>query len=137
MLSGKPAWRKQEATWRVQEEWAAQQEVESLKVGRGVEHHLPHLYSQVGVGEMVVVEVQRDAVLVVDVEVVGGVVGWDVVDEVGGYVGFVVEVLEVTELLVVLVVDELLVVLTVVEVLVELVDVVVLVTTEELDEDPP
>ncbi len=43
----------------------------SLQVGRGVEHQLPHLYSQVGVGVTVYVEVQREAVVLV-VEVVGG-----------------------------------------------------------------
>lgn len=42
-----------------------------MKGGRGLEHQLPHLYSQVGDGETVTVEVQRDAVVLVD-EVVGG-----------------------------------------------------------------
>lgn len=47
-------------------------EVLSLQFGSGFEHQFPHLYSQVGVGDTVVVDVQRDAVvLVVVVEVVG------------------------------------------------------------------
>jgi hypothetical protein len=37
----------------------------------GFEHHLPHWYSQVGVAEMVVVDVQRDAVVLVELVVVG------------------------------------------------------------------
>jgi hypothetical protein len=43
----------------------------SSKEGRGAEHQFPHLYSQVGVGETVTVDVQKDAV-VFAVEVVGG-----------------------------------------------------------------
>lgn len=65
-LAGKPAWRKQDATCTLQEEKAAKQEFESLKAGIGVEHQFPHLYSQVGVGVVVNVEVQRDAVVLVE-----------------------------------------------------------------------
>ena len=57
------------------------QELISVNGGRGLEHHFPHWYSQVGVGEVVTVDVQRDAVVLVEV-VVGGagvVVGFDVV----------------------------------------------------------
>ena len=70
-----------------------------MKVGRGLEHQFPHLYSQVGVGETVTVEVQRDAVVLVDeVEGRGVVVGFVVVQDVvgvvfvlvGDVVGFVV-----------------------------------------------
>jgi hypothetical protein len=52
-----------------------------VKAGRGLEHHFPHLYSQVGAGEIVTVDVQREAVvLVLVVVVVGGdVTGFDVV----------------------------------------------------------
>jgi hypothetical protein len=57
----------------------------SEKGGRGFEHHEPHLYSQVGVGDTVTVEVHRDT-LFVDVV--------DVVDVVGGQEE-VVEVVEV------------------------------------------
>lgn len=52
-LSGKPAFRKQEAICIEQVEKAAKQELLSEKLGSGLEHHLPHLYSQVGVGEVV------------------------------------------------------------------------------------
>ena len=69
-----------------------------MKGGRGLEHQLPHLYSQVGDGETVTVVVQRDAVVLVD-EVVGGsgvVVGFvevvqGVEDDVGEVVGLVDE----------------------------------------------
>ena len=50
---------------------AVVQESLSEKGGRGLEHQLPHLYSQVGVGEMVVVEVQREGVGLVEVVGVG------------------------------------------------------------------
>ena len=49
-----------------------------MKGGSGLEHHFPHLYSQLGVGDTVTVEVQRDAVVFVDV-VAGFVVVQDVV----------------------------------------------------------
>jgi hypothetical protein len=60
---------------------ASPQELESVNDGRGLEHHLPHWYSQVGVGEIVTVEVQREAVVLVEVVVSedGVVVGFDVV----------------------------------------------------------
>ena len=92
MLSGKPACKKQEANWTLQAATAFPQELESVKGGRGPEHHFPHWYSQVGVGEIVIVEVQRDAVVLVVGEVVGGVVGFDVVQglDVVGNVGDVV-----------------------------------------------
>lgn len=83
MLSGKPACTKQEANWTLQAATALPQELLSVKGGRGLEHHLPHLYSQVGLGDIVTVEVQREAVVLVDV-VVGGagvVVGFDVVEQ--------------------------------------------------------
>ena len=60
------------------------QEGLSFQVGRGFEHQLPHLYSQVGVGVTVYVDVQREAVVLV-VEVVGG----------GGGVEELLEVLDV------------------------------------------
>jgi hypothetical protein len=45
---------------------AVRQDLASLKSGIGVEHQFPQLYSQVGVGEVTIVVVQRDAdVLVV------------------------------------------------------------------------
>lgn len=65
-LAGKPAWAKQDATCTLQEEKAAEQEFESVKSGIGVEHQFPHEYSQVGVGVVVYVEVQREAVVFVE-----------------------------------------------------------------------
>jgi hypothetical protein len=54
-----------------------------VNFGMGLEHQLPHLYSHVGVGTMLVVEVQRETlVLVVDGEVV---VGFDVDEVVLGF----------------------------------------------------
>ena len=63
----------------------------SEKGGSGFEHQPPHLYSQVGVGEMVVVDVHRDTVLLV-VEVGDVVLGGVELD--GVELG-VVEVVEV------------------------------------------
>lgn len=40
--------------------------------GIGLEHHLPHWYSQVGVGETVTVDVQKEAVVFVLDVVEGG-----------------------------------------------------------------
>lgn len=64
---------------------------------------MPHWYSQVGVAEIVLVDVQRDAVVLVELVVVGGYVGFE--DEVelvelvvGGYVGFVDELETLEEL---------------------------------------
>lgn len=53
-LPGKPACKKQAESWTSHEEEAVQQVVESLKVGSGFEHQLPHLYSHVGVGEVTI-----------------------------------------------------------------------------------
>lgn len=80
-LSGNPACKKQEASCTLQAATALEQELGSLKGGRGLEHHFPHLYSQVGVGDTVTVDVQREAVvLVLVLVVVGGVVvGFEVV----------------------------------------------------------
>lgn len=50
MLSGKPAFRKQDATCTEQEATAVQQEFLSVNLGMGLEHHFPHLYSQGGAG---------------------------------------------------------------------------------------
>jgi hypothetical protein len=52
-LAGKPAWRKQDATCTLQDEKAAKHELESVKVGIGVEHQFPHEYSHVGMGVVV------------------------------------------------------------------------------------
>lgn len=71
--SGKPALRKQEATWTAQALCAVEQPFASENSGMGVEHQFPHLYSQVGVGVTVVVFVQSDGlveVVVTTVEVV-------------------------------------------------------------------
>jgi hypothetical protein len=57
---------KQEATWTVQDDQAERQEFLSVNFGIGLEHHLPHLYSQVGVGEVVTVDVQREALVFVE-----------------------------------------------------------------------
>ena len=47
------------------------QELESEKLAKGLEHQFPHEYSQVGVGDMVVVTVHDDGVGVsVSVELV-------------------------------------------------------------------
>jgi hypothetical protein len=43
-----------------------------VKLGNGPEHHLPHLYSQLGVGEATKVEVHSDGVGVEDEEGAGG-----------------------------------------------------------------
>jgi len=64
-LSGNPACRKQDASWTEHEEKADQQEFWSVQDGRGLEHQFPHLYSHVGLGETVTVEVQREAVVLV------------------------------------------------------------------------
>ena len=72
ILEGNPAFRKQEETWTAQFAAAVEQEPASLKGAKGLEHQLPHWYSQVGVGEMTVVEVQRDAVMRVLVLVLAG-----------------------------------------------------------------
>jgi hypothetical protein len=73
----------------------------SFQVGRGFEHQLPHLYSQVGVGVTVYVDVQREAVVLV-VEVVGGGGGVEelveVLDVIGGVWVGVDEVVEVLEI---------------------------------------
>jgi hypothetical protein len=98
---GKPASSRQAVNWTAQEPAAVKHEFLSVNVGIGFEHQLPHLYSHVGVGTMLVVEVQREAlVFVVDGEVV---VGFDVVDlDVGEVVGYVTDeellVLEIVEL---------------------------------------
>jgi hypothetical protein len=68
--SGKPACKKQDATWTVQALAAVMQPFASLKSGMGVEHQSPHLYSQVGVGVTVVVLVQRDGLVGVLVMVI-------------------------------------------------------------------
>jgi hypothetical protein len=71
-LSGKPAEAKQDANWTLQEETAFKQDGPSLKGGRGLEHHFPHLYSHVGAGAATVtVDVHRETLVLVD-EVVGG-----------------------------------------------------------------
>ncbi len=57
----------------MQEENACQQEPLSVNLGIGFEHQFPHLYSQVGVADWVIVVVQRDTVVFVEVgDVVGG-----------------------------------------------------------------
>ena len=43
-----------------QAETAFAQELLSLKSGRGAEHHFPHLYSQVGVGVTMEVDVLQN-----------------------------------------------------------------------------
>jgi hypothetical protein len=63
--AGKPAPRKHEASWTAQLLAAVLHDGLSENGGSGFEHQLPHLYSQVGVGEIVVVDVHRDAVLLV------------------------------------------------------------------------
>jgi hypothetical protein len=77
--AGKPALRKQEATWTAQALAAVAQPFASLKAGIGFEHQFPHWYSHVGVGVTVVVEVQSDGFF--DVEGVGVGVGEGVFDE--------------------------------------------------------
>lgn len=53
MLSGNPAFAKQDVVWIKQEDTALMQESLSPKAGSGLEHHFPHLYSQVWVGATV------------------------------------------------------------------------------------
>jgi hypothetical protein len=76
-LSGHPACKKQLVVCTRQFVTAVLQEPPSLKGGRGLEHHFPHLYSQVGIGVTVTVDVHNDGGVVL-----GGVVVLDVVDEV-------------------------------------------------------
>lgn len=128
-LSGKPACKKQEATCTLQEEKAVQQESESVNAGIGLEHQFPHEYSQVGVGVVVYVEVQRDAVVFVEVvDVVGG----DVVDTM-----LVVE--DVLEVLLVVggldVLDEVVLLLELLLVVVTTLDVLELEEDEEEEEE--
>lgn len=52
----------------MQEDQAERQDDLSVKLGIGLEHQLPHLYSQVAVGEVVTVVVQREAVVFVEAE---------------------------------------------------------------------
>jgi hypothetical protein len=71
-----------------------------LNEGRGFEHHFPHLYSQVGSGAIVVVDVHKETVvvaLVVVVEVIGGVVVVTAAVEVVEVAGTVVELEYVEE----------------------------------------
>jgi len=95
-FSGNPAFKKHDTFCTAQAETAFAHELWSLKSGSGLEHHFPHLYSQVGAGGVTVtVEVQRDTV-VEGFEVVDGfevVEGFEVVDG-----GAVVEVGEVVGL---------------------------------------
>jgi hypothetical protein len=49
-FAGNPACRKQDRSWILHCPTALRHEVASEKLGRGVEHQFPHLYSQVGVG---------------------------------------------------------------------------------------
>lgn len=58
-LSGKPACKKQADTCTAHEEEAVPQLGESLKVGSGFEHQLPHLYSHVGAGEVTMLSYVR------------------------------------------------------------------------------
>lgn len=81
--SGKPAWRKQEVTWTKQDEAAVAHPFASTKSGMGVEHQLPHLYSQVGAEVTVAVAVHSLAVEAVVFDVV---VTTDEEDEVEGFV---------------------------------------------------
>jgi hypothetical protein len=115
MLLGNPAFEKHDAVCSTQDETASRQESLSVKTGRGVEHQFPHLYSQVGVGPTVYVDVQRDAVVFV-VDVAGFVdegfaVVVQLVDmvelrvELGGLEG-VVEVVQVVLLFVVVTEEE-------------------------------
>lgn len=138
--SGNPACKKQEASWTEQAETALKQEPWSVQVGRGLEHHLPHWYSQVGVGETVTVEVQREAVVfVVVVQVVEGL-ELDVVEEVEEVELVVLVAVEVVlELVDVMEVEEERVVVVVVEVeVLELeVDVVLVDGGTELEEGGP
>jgi hypothetical protein len=68
MDSGQPALKKQEAIWILQEDHAVRQLASSVKSGRGVEHHFPHLYSQVG--GVTTVAVQMAGPVAVEVVVV-------------------------------------------------------------------
>jgi hypothetical protein len=56
---------KQEKTCTAQLDAEVLQDPWSEKGGRGLEHHLPHWYSQVGVGVDTMVDVQSDTVLLV------------------------------------------------------------------------
>lgn len=48
--SGHEFVKKQSATWSRHEDTALPQDALSLKTGKGLEHHFPHTYSQVGTG---------------------------------------------------------------------------------------
>jgi hypothetical protein len=100
--SGKPAPLKQEATWRAHLEKADLQSVAPFQLGRGLEHHLPHLYSQAGGITVVVVQIELvvlvEVVLVDRVLVGGAVVETTEVVEVAGRE--VVEVVQVVEVVV-------------------------------------
>ena len=62
--------KKQSATWSKQEDAALPQDVSSLKKGRGLEHHFPLAYSQVGAGAM---DVHGVTFMLVDEETTVGV----------------------------------------------------------------
>lgn len=49
--SGHGLEKKQSATWSMQEDTALAHAVSSLKTGKGLEHHFPQAYSQVGAGK--------------------------------------------------------------------------------------
>lgn len=65
--AGQPALIQQSAIWRTQFATAIWQPLFSLQVGRGWEHQLPHPYSQVGAGAVVVHLLADEVVDVVDV----------------------------------------------------------------------
>jgi hypothetical protein len=63
--AGHPAFAKHEKTCTAQFAAAVEHDVWSENGGRGLEHQLPHLYSQVGVGVDTIVDVHKDTVLLV------------------------------------------------------------------------
>ncbi|MCJ1467371.1 hypothetical protein MMC07_005995 [Pseudocyphellaria aurata] len=77
--SGHEFVKKQSATWSRHEDTALPQDALSLKTGKGLEHHFPHAYSQVGTGAIdvhgatcvvEVINVVRDADEVVALDVI-------------------------------------------------------------------
>lgn len=76
-LAGQPAERKQSAICRIHSATAILQLGWSEKIGRGLEHHLPQPYSQVGVGAAMETHLVDEVVDLVD----EGVVFVDVVNE--------------------------------------------------------
>lgn len=69
---GHPACLKQADTWRKQLTWLGKQDCGESQSGKGEEHHLPHLYSQVGGRVTVSLQMEEVVVEVVFVVVIDG-----------------------------------------------------------------